>query len=145
MHLGYGQSVTSGWVSALNRTISTEDGTTVSGLIQTDAAINPGNSGGALLNMKGEADRHQFSQICRQRSRRYGLCDSRFPRRSRFWRNLMNRQTRDKVDTDDAAYLGVEIADLSTEAIQMYQYAGRRFCKQCSEWKPGRGCRITER
>ena len=52
--LGYGQSVTSGWISALNRTISTDDGTNSTGLIQTDAAINPGNSGGALLNMKGE-------------------------------------------------------------------------------------------
>ena len=52
--LGYGQSVTSGWVSALNRTISTEDGTDSTGLIQTDAAINPGNSGGALLDMKGQ-------------------------------------------------------------------------------------------
>ena len=51
--LGYGQSVTSGWISALNRNISTDDGTS-SGLIQTDAAINPGNSGGALLNMQGE-------------------------------------------------------------------------------------------
>ena len=51
--LGYGQSVTSGWISALNRSISTEDGE-ASGLIQTDAAINPGNSGGALLNMNGE-------------------------------------------------------------------------------------------
>ena len=48
------QSVTSGWISALNRTISTDDGTNSTGLIQTDAAINPGNSGGALLNMKGE-------------------------------------------------------------------------------------------
>ena len=52
--LGYGQSVTSGWISALNRTISTDDGTNSTGLIQTDAAINPGNSGGALLNMDGE-------------------------------------------------------------------------------------------
>ena len=43
--LGYGQSVTSGWVSALDRSISSEDGTTTTGLIQTDAAINPGNSG----------------------------------------------------------------------------------------------------
>ena len=48
--LGYGQSVTSGWISALNRNISTDDGTS-SSLIQTDAAINPGNSGGALLNL----------------------------------------------------------------------------------------------
>ena len=46
--LGYGQSVTSGWISALNRSISTSDGTTSDGLIQTDAAINPGNRGGAL-------------------------------------------------------------------------------------------------
>ena len=47
--LGYGQSVTSGWISALNRTISTDDGTNSTGLIQTDAAINPGNSGGQAM------------------------------------------------------------------------------------------------
>ena len=52
--LGYGQSVTSGWISALNRTISTDDGTNSTGLIQTDAAINPGNSGGPLVNMYGQ-------------------------------------------------------------------------------------------
>lgn len=51
--LGYGQSVTTGIVSALNRSLTNEDGTT-STYIQTDAAINPGNSGGALLNMEGE-------------------------------------------------------------------------------------------
>ena len=51
--LGYGQSVTTGIVSALNRSLTDEDGTT-STYIQTDAAINPGNSGGALLNLDGE-------------------------------------------------------------------------------------------
>ena len=51
--LGYGQSVTVGYISALNREIKTEGGTSRN-LLQTDAAINPGNSGGALLNMKGE-------------------------------------------------------------------------------------------
>ena len=49
--LGYGQSVTTGIISALDRTISSDSGTTA--YIQTDAAINPGNSGGALLNMEG--------------------------------------------------------------------------------------------
>ena len=57
--LGYGQSVTTGVISALNRSVSTQDETTGelitnSNLIQTDAAINPGNSGGALLNANGE-------------------------------------------------------------------------------------------
>ena len=57
--LGYGQSVTVGYISALGRSVSVQDsstGTTVvnNNLIQTDAAINPGNSGGALLNIKGE-------------------------------------------------------------------------------------------
>ena len=57
--LGYGQSVSTGIVSALNRTITSQDestgaATTSEGMIQTDASINPGNSGGALLNMKGE-------------------------------------------------------------------------------------------
>lgn len=51
--LGHGQSVTVGWISALDREVTT-DGTTTRNLLQTDAAINPGNSGGALLNMKGE-------------------------------------------------------------------------------------------
>ena len=51
--LGYGQSVTVGYVSAIDREISLSDGSTVK-VIQTDAAINPGNSGGALVNMKGE-------------------------------------------------------------------------------------------
>ena len=50
--LGYGQSVTTGIVSALNRAVSTDTGSAA--YIQTDAAINPGNSGGALLNMNGE-------------------------------------------------------------------------------------------
>ena len=67
--LGYGQSVTTGIVSALDREVTIDNVT--SKLIQTDAAINPGNSGGALLNMKGE-----LIQICFRRSRRHGICDS---------------------------------------------------------------------
>ena len=76
--LGYGQSVTSGWVSALNRTISTEDGTDSTGLIQTDAAINPGNSGGALLDMKGQLIGINSAKYADSSVERYGICHSNF-------------------------------------------------------------------
>ena len=110
--LGYGQSVTSGWISALNRSISTSDGTTSDGLIQTDTAINPGNSGGALLNMQGE--------VIGINSAKYA--DSAVEGKAQpILEDLMNRQTRDKVEDDSkAAYLGITSADLSMEAIQMY-------------------------
>ena len=78
--LGYGQSVTSGWVSALNRDISTDD-SEASRLMQTDAAINPRNSRAALLNMNVAfvyqlcSYGNLFSTVCRQPSRRHGKCD----------------------------------------------------------------------
>ena len=124
--LGYGQSVTSGWVSALNRTISTEDGDT-SGLIQTDAAINPGNSGGALLNMKGEviginAAKYADSQV---EGMGYAIPISKA---EPILEELMNRETRDKIeDTSKVGYMGIRAADLTTEAIQMYNMPAGAF------------------
>ena len=124
--LGYGQSVTSGWVSALNRTISTEDGDT-SGLIQTDAAINPGNSGGALLNMKGEviginAAKYADSQV---EGMGYAIPISKA---EPILEELMNRDTRDKIeDTSKVGYMGIKAADLTTEAIQMYNMPAGAF------------------
>lgn len=124
--LGYGQSVTSGWVSALNRTISTEDGDT-SGLIQTDAAINPGNSGGALLNMKGEviginAAKYADSQV---EGMGYAIPISKA---EPILEELMNRETRDKIeDTSKVGYMGIKAADLTTEAIQMYNIPAGAF------------------
>ena len=116
--LGYGQSVTSGWISALNRSISTDDGTS-SGLIQTDAAINPGNSGGALLNMQGEVIGINSAKYADSAVEGMGYAIP-ISKAQPILENLMNRQTRDKVDPDNAGYLGVVSADLSTEAIQMY-------------------------
>lgn len=116
--LGYGQSVTSGWISALNRNISTDDGTS-SGLIQTDAAINPGNSGGALLNMQGEVIGINSAKYADNAVEGMGYAIP-ISRAQPILEELMSRQTRDKVDSSDAAYLGVATADLSTEAIQMY-------------------------
>ena len=83
--LGYGQSVTSGWVSALNRTISTEDGTDSTGLIQTDAAINPGNSGGALLDMKGQLIGINSAKYADSSVEAWDM-PFQFPRRNQFWR-----------------------------------------------------------
>ena len=118
--LGYGQSVTSGWISALNRSISTSDGTTSDGLIQTDAAINPGNSGGALLNMQGEVVGISSAKYADSAVEGMGYAIP-ISKAQPILENLMNRQTRDKVEDDSkAAYLGVTSADLSMEAIQMY-------------------------
>ena len=130
--LGYGQSVTSGWVSALNRSISTEDGET-SGLIQTDAAINPGNSGGALLNMKGEviginAAKYADSQV---EGMGYAIPISKA---EPILEELMNRETRDKVeDSSKVGYMGIKAADLTTEAIQMYNMPAGAFLTQVTE------------
>ena len=116
--LGYGQSVTSGWISALNRNISTDDGTS-SGLIQTDAAINPGNSGGALLNMQGEVIGINSAKYADSAVEGMGYAIP-ISKAQPILEELMNRQTRDKVNSENAAYLGVVTADLSTEAVQMY-------------------------
>ena len=130
--LGYGQSVTSGWVSALNRSISTEDGE-ASGLIQTDAAINPGNSGGALLNMNGEviginAAKYADSQV---EGMGYAIPISKA---EPILEELMNRETRDKVeDSFKVGYMGVKAADLTTEAIQMYNMPAGAFLTEVTE------------
>mgnify|MGYP000019567803 FL=1 len=111
--LGYGQSVTSGWISALNRNISTDDGTS-SSLIQTDAAINPGNSGGALLNMQGEVIGINSAKYADSAVEGMGYAIP-ISKAQPILEELMNRQTRDKVESENAAYLGVVTADLSTE------------------------------
>lgn len=116
--LGYGQSVTSGWVSALDRSITTEDGTS-SGLIQTDAAINPGNSGGALLNMQGELIGINSAKYADSAVEGMGYAIP-ISTAQPILEDLMSRQTREKVDASQVGYLGVEILNLSAQAMQMY-------------------------
>lgn len=124
--LGYGQSVTSGWVSALNRSITT-DNTETTGLIQTDAAINPGNSGGALLNMKGEVIGINSAKYADSAVEGMGYAIP-ISKAEPILEELMNRETRDKVsDTSKAGYLGVVAADLTSEAIQMYNMPAGAF------------------
>ena len=116
--LGYGQSVTSGWISALNRTISTDD-MTGSGLIQTDAAINPGNSGGALLNMKGEVIGINSAKFASNAVEGLGYAIP-ISKAQPILEDLMSRETRDKVDSSEASYLGINPLDLSAEVTAMF-------------------------
>ena len=120
--LGYGQSVTFGIVSALNRevTLSTDNGEITQNMIQTDAAINFGNSGGALLDENGRLIGINSAKASSTGVEGMGYAIP-ISKAQPILENLMNRQTRDKVEDDSkAAYLGVTSADLSMEAIQMY-------------------------
>lgn len=132
--LGYGQSVTSGWVSALNRTISTDDGDST-GLIQTDAAINPGNSGGALLNMKGELIGINSAKYADSSVEGMGYAIP-ISKAKPILEDLMNRETREKVDSSEKGYLGVVLANLTTEAIQMYNMPTGAFVRAVEQNSP---------
>ena len=124
--LGYGQTVTSGWVSALERTVHS-DSNTYEDLIQTDAAINPGNSGGALLNMQGELIGINCAKIASSSVEGTGYAIP-ISKAQPILEDLMNRKTRDKVsDQSKAGYLGIKFADLSREAIQMYNMPAGAF------------------
>lgn len=123
--LGYGQSVTSGWISAMNRTVTMEDGSN-SDLIQTDAAINPGNSGGALLNMRGELIGINSAKYADNAVEGMGYAIP-ISKAQPILEELMNRRTREKVAENKASYLGVKVADLSTEAIEMYNMPAGAF------------------
>ena len=121
--LGYGQSVTSGIVSATGRELDGID----EKLIQTDAAINPGNSGGALLNMQGELIGINCAKIASSSIEGTGYAIP-ISKAQPILEELMNRKTRDKVsDESQIGYLGVKFADLSREAIQMYNMPSGAF------------------
>ncbi len=115
--LGYGQSVTTGVISAVDREVTVENVT--SSLLQTDAAINPGNSGGALLNMQG--------QVIGINSVKYSSTDvegmgysipisTAIP----IINQLVKQETRDKVDATETGYLGIAGVDVTEEAASTY-------------------------
>lgn len=113
--LGYGQSVTTGIVSAVNRRLEGFD----SNLIQTDAAINPGNSGGALMNANGEVIGINTVKVAQNTVEGMGyaipISDA-----SEIITNLMNQKTKSKVPEGKQGALGVQGTDVTTEAAQMY-------------------------
>lgn len=116
--LGYGQSVTVGYVSALNREIKTSDGNTRV-LLQTDAAINPGNSGGALLNMKGEviginAAKYSSTEV---EGIGYAIPVSGV---QDILDELMNRKTRSEVAEEKRGYLGIQGTTVDEDAAAAF-------------------------
>lgn len=127
--LGYGQSVTTGVVSALNRAIAvdnaplqagmTQGDTEVNTFIQTDAAINPGNSGGALLNIKGEVIGINSNKIGGSAVEGMGyaipISDAQ-----PIIENLMTKETRLKVEESSKGYLGITGIDVVAEYSQLY-------------------------
>jgi len=121
--LGTGQSLTSGYISAKDRTISSQDESTgetiTEGLIQTDAAINPGNSGGALLNMNGELIGINEAKYSSTQVEGMGFAIP-ISKAEPILQNLMNLTTRYKVSDDKAAYIGINMADVSADVSQNY-------------------------
>ncbi len=113
--LGYGQSVTTGIVSALDRRVSTSEAV----MIQTDAAINPGNSGGALLNMQGEviginSAKYSSTEV---EGMGYAIAVSQV---KDIIEELLNRPTREKVDKSQASYIGIAGQDVSSDIESYY-------------------------
>ena len=116
--LGYGQSVTVGYVSALNREVKTEESSTRT-LLQTDAAINPGNSGGALLNMQGEliginAAKYSSTEV---EGMGYAIPISQA---TDIINELMNRKTRNAVEESKQGYLGIQGKNIDETAAREF-------------------------
>lgn len=116
--LGYGQSVTNGIVSALNREITLENGSAGT-FIQTNAAINPGNSGGALLNMNGEVIGINSNKIGGTTVEGMGYAIP-ITSASPIIADLMERQTRTKVAEDEVGYIGISLQEVTSQISQMY-------------------------
>lgn len=118
--LGYGQSVTTGVISALNRQIEmSEDGSTSGTLIQTDAAINPGNSGGALLNVKGEVVGINSNKIGGSTIEGMGYAIP-ISNAKPIIEELMSRETKDKVAEARKGYLGISGLNVTYDVSTMY-------------------------
>ena len=113
--LGYGQSVTTGIISAKERSIEGYDGS----YIQTDAAINPGNSGGALLNINGEVIGINSAKISDSTVEGMGFAIP-ISDVSDIIQNLMNKETRTKVAENEQGYLGIKGYDVNETGAQMY-------------------------
>ena len=117
--LGYGQSVTVGYVSAVDREVTTKD-SSIKNLLQTDAAINPGNSGGALLNMSGEVIGINTAKYASTEVEGMGYAIP-ISKVKDIIADLSSKETRsDKVDEAKQGYLGIQGKNIGEEVAEAY-------------------------
>ena len=116
--LGYGQSVTVGYISAVNREVQTEEGNTRL-LLQTDAAINPGNSGGALLNMKGELVGINAAKYASTEVEGIGYAIP-ISKSEDIINQLMTRKSRTSVPEEERGYLGIQGTNVDENAARTF-------------------------
>ena len=117
--LGYGQSVTTGVISALNRDYSVDEDGNTQALIQTDAAINPGNSGGALLDVNGEVIGINSNKIAGTKVEGMGYAIP-ISTAKPIIAELMNKQTRTPVEQNKRGYLGISGLNVDSQVQEMY-------------------------
>ena len=120
--LGYGQSVTTGVISAVNRVIDlseAQDGSKEGTFIQTNAEINPGNSGGALLNIRGEVVGINSNKIGGSTVEGMGYAIPISTARP-IIEQLMTEKTRAKVEEAKRGFLGISGVSVTTDVSQMY-------------------------
>ena len=141
--LGYGQSVTSGWISAVDREVTDEDGKTTGKLIQTDAAINPGNIGGALLNMQGELIGINSAKAAATEVEGMGYAIPVSVAQP-ILDELMNRETRYKADEDHAGYIGVTCLNVDSTSAQTYGIPLGAFVDSVEEGGPAQTAGIQK-
>ena len=137
--LGYGQSVTGGYVSALNREMSMDN---VKGtFIQTDAAINPGNSGGALLNMKGEVIGINSSKIGGSAIEGMGYAIP-ISAAEPIMSELMLKETRTKVTDGNVGYMGLNLQTVTEEFAYLYNMPIGVFVRTVEEGSPAQSAGV---
>lgn len=116
--LGYGQSVTVGYISALNREVKDDNGNSNS-YIQTDAAINPGNSGGALLDINGNVIGINSAKTASTEVEGMGYAIP-ISKANEILSTLMTKKTRIQVDEEKQGWLGIEGTNIDAQISQMY-------------------------
>lgn len=132
--LGYGQSVTVGYISAINREVDVED--TSMTLLQTDAAINPGNSGGALLNANGEVIGINTVKFVDSTVEGMGYAipiSTAIP----IINDLMNQEV---IEESEQGYLGIQGKDITDEYAQGFNMPKGVYVVKIIEGSPADGC-----